>query len=288
MRTGRYLRIALLLGLVTTPALAQKTFDNFGTSQSTPRPDPEAARRAAAAAAAERQRQEAEAQAQAQAQAQRQALEAQRAQVEREKASRAAAARQQQEDAARQTAIATKARQTSQSVDRDTRTINDQLDKAEPEAAERFLPIGLAVLAALVVAALAWRGAARRRVAARRREDEAQALAERELEVIEQAGRDVALSSPDGGLKLPGPALREGLVLGRSPDRAHVILPKEEVGRVHARFEWQGDQLIVTDLGSKNGTFINGERLGPDQPQPLRDGDQLGLTELYEFTVEFQ
>ena len=37
---------------------------------------------------------------------------------------------------------------------------------------------------------------------------------------------------------------------------------------------------MVTDLGSYNGTFINGQKLVPDQPQPLSSGDELRLAHM--------
>jgi pSer/pThr/pTyr-binding forkhead associated (FHA) protein len=47
------------------------------------------------------------------------------------------------------------------------------------------------------------------------------------------------------------------------------------VGRRHARLFVSGGQTMVEDLDSTNGTLLNGQRLAPRQPQPLRDGDQL-------------
>lgn len=49
-----------------------------------------------------------------------------------------------------------------------------------------------------------------------------------------------------------------------------------ELSRRHARLFRERGELYVADLGSKNGTFVNGERVG-DTPQRLRDGDELGL-----------
>jgi adenylate cyclase len=39
----------------------------------------------------------------------------------------------------------------------------------------------------------------------------------------------------------------------------------------------QGSSYAIEDLGSSNGTFINGERLEPRQPRPLKDGDVLSI-----------
>ncbi len=52
------------------------------------------------------------------------------------------------------------------------------------------------------------------------------------------------------------------------------------VGRRHARLFVQGGQLLVEDLDSTNGTFLNGARLAPRQPAPLQTGDELRLGNL--------
>jgi adenylate cyclase len=44
------------------------------------------------------------------------------------------------------------------------------------------------------------------------------------------------------------------------------------VSRVHAIIEVDGVEPVVRDLGSTNGTFVNGERVGA---RALHDGDEL-------------
>lgn len=52
------------------------------------------------------------------------------------------------------------------------------------------------------------------------------------------------------------------------------------VSRIHAVIERSEDTLTITDLGSSNGTHLNGQRLGPDQPRVLRDGDEIRFGKL--------
>jgi Tol biopolymer transport system component len=56
------------------------------------------------------------------------------------------------------------------------------------------------------------------------------------------------------------------------------------VSRRHARIAWTGTGYIVEDLGSTNGTFVNGARVGG--PRALRSGDRLQLGEQVEFAFE--
>jgi pSer/pThr/pTyr-binding forkhead associated (FHA) protein len=49
------------------------------------------------------------------------------------------------------------------------------------------------------------------------------------------------------------------------------------VSRRHARIQRQRTQFFVEDLGSANGTFLNGQRLTPYLPHPLHDKDELQI-----------
>jgi hypothetical protein len=59
--------------------------------------------------------------------------------------------------------------------------------------------------------------------------------------------------------------------IGRSDD-SEVLLADPSVSRTHAIIEVQHGQPILHDVGSTNGTFVNGKRI---RAQPLRDGDEL-------------
>ena len=47
------------------------------------------------------------------------------------------------------------------------------------------------------------------------------------------------------------------------------------VSRNHAAFSYSGSRVYVEDLGSTNGTRINGLQLAPNQPYHLHDGDEI-------------
>lgn len=52
------------------------------------------------------------------------------------------------------------------------------------------------------------------------------------------------------------------------------------VSRIHAAIRIMGDTVLITDLGSANGTRVNGNKIEPDIPQLIQDGDQLSLGKL--------
>lgn len=52
------------------------------------------------------------------------------------------------------------------------------------------------------------------------------------------------------------------------------------VSRRHASIVRQGAGVVIEDLGSSNGTFVNGKRLDPYLPETLADGDMVQLGKL--------
>ncbi len=61
--------------------------------------------------------------------------------------------------------------------------------------------------------------------------------------------------------------------------------PASRISRRHARITVRGNQFFVEDLGSANGTIINGsKRLKPQEPYPLANGD---VVKIGETTLKF-
>ena len=52
------------------------------------------------------------------------------------------------------------------------------------------------------------------------------------------------------------------------------------VSRIHAALIRQDATLTLLDLGSSNGTLINGRRVSPNQPRVVQDGDEITFGQL--------
>jgi pSer/pThr/pTyr-binding forkhead associated (FHA) protein len=65
----------------------------------------------------------------------------------------------------------------------------------------------------------------------------------------------------------------QGVTLGRSRDN-DVYLSDRLASRWHARIDVQQGAFVISDLGSANGTFVNGQRI---QRQVLRNGDEIRI-----------
>ena len=89
--------------------------------------------------------------------------------------------------------------------------------------------------------------------------------------------RDAAIWSVDVE---KGPAGLRGLhvdilgpvVIGRAPS-SDIVIDEPFVSANHARYTLQGPALVLEDLGSTNGTLVNGHPI--DQPVTLRDEDEV-------------
>lgn len=81
------------------------------------------------------------------------------------------------------------------------------------------------------------------------------------------------VQQPDGSVR-EVPLHTTPTVLGRAPDCA-VVLEGRLISRHHARIYQHGQDYVLEDLGSHNGTAVNGQPLVG--PLALRDGDQIEL-----------
>jgi hypothetical protein len=84
----------------------------------------------------------------------------------------------------------------------------------------------------------------------------------------------VMRSGPTPGVTFP----LEGdqLIIGRDSSNS-VAINDAEISRKHSRLSFQGGKYVLEDLGSTNGTFVNGQRLAG--PVVLKPGDVISLGE---------
>src|SRR3974390_3566507 len=66
-------------------------------------------------------------------------------------------------------------------------------------------------------------------------------------------------------------APEKSVLIGRSSD-LDMVLVEDMVSRKHARISMQGEQIWIEDLGSTNGTFVNGEKI---KRARLKEGDRV-------------
>jgi len=101
------------------------------------------------------------------------------------------------------------------------------------------------------------------------------------------ASKMLSLSVHNGGcIELP---LSKEVIIGRL-DAERAVFPdvdltneqgiEKGLSRRHARISRHEGQVVLEDLQSLNGTFLNATRLVPNLPYPLKDGDQLQLGKL--------
>ncbi|MGI6629628.1 MAG: FHA domain-containing protein [Bacillota bacterium] len=68
--------------------------------------------------------------------------------------------------------------------------------------------------------------------------------------------------------------LAEQNIIGRSP-KNEIVLNDPYISGIHARIWEAGGVYFMEDLGSKNGSYLNGERISG--PFTLRNGDRISL-----------
>jgi hypothetical protein len=96
------------------------------------------------------------------------------------------------------------------------------------------------------------------------------------LLLLRRAGQLVFQGGPERGKRVP---LRRGLNrIGQTPDN-DVVLPFDTISRRHAEIEvTAGGQVVIRDLDSTNGTWVNDKPL--EEQSPLRAGDRIRFADV--------
>ena len=85
---------------------------------------------------------------------------------------------------------------------------------------------------------------------------------------VEQGPRELR------GVKI---AVNGPVIVGRAPG-ADIVIPTSYVSGRHARFSRLGENLLIEDLGSTNGTIVNGTAI--TAAEQLEDGDIISIGEV--------
>jgi pSer/pThr/pTyr-binding forkhead associated (FHA) protein len=67
---------------------------------------------------------------------------------------------------------------------------------------------------------------------------------------------------------------KDATLIGRG-DVCDIVINDPLVSRRHSQVTWDGAYCAIEDLGSTNGTFVNGQRLS--EPRVLKNGDQVQI-----------
>ncbi len=89
---------------------------------------------------------------------------------------------------------------------------------------------------------------------------------------VDERGTPYALNLRRGALGDPA-----GAVVGRNPAESSHVVADPSVSREHARLRVEDGELYVEDLGSTNGTVLNGRALVAGERARAGDGDELTL-----------
>jgi hypothetical protein len=83
---------------------------------------------------------------------------------------------------------------------------------------------------------------------------------------------DIWLTFPDGSEV----ELKDSIAIGRDP-KNDLVMESSAISRDHAGLTFQDGRWYLEDRGSFNGTYLNGTRVVPGTPLPLRHADRISI-----------
>lgn len=93
--------------------------------------------------------------------------------------------------------------------------------------------------------------------------------------LTEIQNKKLSLVRVDGGKRYE---LQDGeTLIGKSKERAQILLTEAAVSRIHAMLIKRQETYYLQDLNSKNGTYLNGERLSIRTNYPVKEGDEITI-----------
>ncbi len=92
-----------------------------------------------------------------------------------------------------------------------------------------------------------------------------------------QKGRAIlSLSLGGKSLKVSAAQLRAGVTIGRASENT-LVVGDRDLSRRHASLSLEGRKIMLTDLGSSNGTKVDGRRLKPNEPVQINTKSKVAL-----------
>ena len=70
---------------------------------------------------------------------------------------------------------------------------------------------------------------------------------------------------------------KDYFVIGRRSEDSDYVISNRVIGNTHALINLECGRYFVTDLDSRNGTYINGERLKPSEKREIFNNDIIGF-----------
>ena len=75
------------------------------------------------------------------------------------------------------------------------------------------------------------------------------------------------------------PVAEEGITIGRQMLKQDYGLYNSGIGKAHARIYIMDDEVYIADMGSRNGTYLNGERMEKQKPKKILRGDIVSFSD---------
>jgi ABC transport system ATP-binding/permease protein len=76
------------------------------------------------------------------------------------------------------------------------------------------------------------------------------------------------------------------VTMGRAPDNVLCLSEDLSISRHHAQVAVSTTDYMITDVGSSDGTYVNGDRLQPFTPSRLKDGDRIQIGTVFKITFQ--
>lgn len=159
----------------------------------------------------------------------------------------------------------------------------DTLTRQQEEARMRermYLGIGVVLLAVITFGLLTYRGRVQVALAPEDKEQAKVRSSKTQLQKSEPAEYVLDGRDEDGIrylLRISGDQLNtsDGAIIGRNPKDSPYIINHADVSRRHARIKVMKNRIFIEDLGSTNGTSVNGQSIEDKGPISVDDGDQI-------------